>query len=149
MSSPDLPFGFLLADVQRLYRRRFEREAEAAGLGLTSGEARALAHLSVDEGVRQTALAERMSIDPMTLVAFLDGLEAKGLVVREPDPSDRRAKRLRLTPEAAPTVAAIRAAGQAVRDVATRGMSADEVAALRRAVALAITNLCEAEATAS
>lgn len=149
MPSPDLPFGFLLADVQRLYRRRFEREAEAAGLGLTSGEARTLAHVSVYDGLRQTALAEKMSIDPMTLVAFLDALEAKGLVAREPDPSDRRAKRVRLTPAAAPTVAAIRAIGQSVRDVATRGMSADEVAALRRAVALVITNLCEAEATSS
>lgn len=146
MTAPDLPFGFLLGDAHRLFRRRFERAAEAAGLGLTAGEARTLAFVAAYEGLRQAGLAEVMNVDPMTLVGHLDALEAKGLVAREPDPTDRRAKRVRPTPAAAGTVAAIGEVGRGIRAVATRGLAEADVAALRGTLLRIVANLSEAAA---
>lgn len=142
----DLPLGFLLADAHRLLRRRFERGSEAAGLGLTAGEARTLAYAAFYPGLRQAALAEAMNTDPMTLVAHLDALEGKGLVQRQTDPADRRAKRVRLTAAAATTRAAIADVGRGVREVATRGLTEAEVAGLRDMLERVVANLSEAEA---
>jgi MarR family transcriptional regulator for hemolysin len=149
MPSTELPLGFLLADAQRLWRRRFDRAAVAAGLGLTAGEARTLAYVANFGGLRQTALAERMNVEPMTLVGFLDALEARGLVAREPDPNDRRAKLVRMTAAAEPVVAAIRVVGAAMRAEATRGLSDADVAAFRRSLAAITANLAESEAVAA
>nr|WP_320133089.1 MarR family transcriptional regulator [uncultured Holophaga sp.] len=42
-------------------------------------------------------LAERMKLDPSTVVGVVDRLEAKGLLCRQPDPKDRRRISLVLT----------------------------------------------------
>ena len=93
-------FGFLLKDVTRLYLQRFEQRARP--FGITLPQCKALAQLSRNEGISQVRLAELAETDPMTLVRILDRLEADGLVERRPDPSDRRARRLYLTDQAAP-----------------------------------------------
>jgi MarR family transcriptional regulator for hemolysin len=142
----DIPLGFLLADVQRLLRRRFERAAEAEGLGLSASEARTLAYIAAYSGRRQTALAEVMNVDPMTLVGYLDALEAKGLVERCPDPSDRRAKLVRPSPTAAAMTERVRTVGRTARETAMRGLTDDDVAALRRMLRRMIDNLSEADA---
>jgi MarR family transcriptional regulator for hemolysin len=142
----DIPLGFLLADVQRLLRRRFERAAEAEGLGLSASEARTLAYITVYSGRRQTALADVMNVDPMTLVGYLDALEAKGLVERCPDPSDRRAKLVRPSSTAAAMIERVRTVGRTARETAMRGLSDDDVAALRRMLRQMIDNLSETDA---
>jgi DNA-binding MarR family transcriptional regulator len=86
------PLTFLILDLARLIRQQFEADLEAAGLGMTAGEARTLLWANRFPGLRQTALAEKLGVEPMTLVGFLDRLEAAGLIVRLPDPNDRRAK---------------------------------------------------------
>ncbi len=125
------PLGFVLVDVARLLRRRFEKALENAGLGLTVAEARTLAFVSRRPGLRQSTLAEELCVEPMTLVGFLDRLEAAGLVERIPDPADRRAKLIRLTPSAANIVRRIRAIGKVVREEAERGLDPDVVETLR------------------
>lgn len=122
-----VPLGFLVLDAHRLIRARFDRRAEAAGLGLTAGEARTLLHVSKGEGRRQSVLAEHLNIDPMTLVTYLDRLEAAGLVQRCPDPADRRAKVVRLTASAGPVLAKVQAVCRAVRADASAGLSEPEV----------------------
>ena len=47
----------------------------------------------------QRALAEQAGTDPMMTSQVVRALERKGLVVREPDPADSRARQLRLTPK--------------------------------------------------
>ena len=75
-------FGFLLTDLARLFRAEFDRRIAESGLGLTAGEARTLAHIARAEGERQGVLAERLSIEAMSLLAMIDRLEAQGLVTR-------------------------------------------------------------------
>lgn len=125
------PLGFVLVDAARLYRARIDRAFEGVGLGLTAGEARTLAYVDFHPGLRQSALAEKMNVEPMTLVGFLDRLEAAGLVTRETDPRDRRAKIVTLTPEATPYLASVLSAAAAARREATCGFSEAEQALLR------------------
>jgi DNA-binding MarR family transcriptional regulator len=125
------PLGFVLVDVARLLRRRFEKALENAGLGLTVAEARTLAFVSRRPGLRQSTLADELCVEPMTLVGFLDRLEAQGLIERVADPADRRAKLIRLLPNAANMVRRIRAVGKGVREEAERGIDPEVVETLR------------------
>jgi DNA-binding MarR family transcriptional regulator len=46
----------------------------------------------------QSALAEKIGADKTRIIATLDDLQAAGLIRREPDPADRRARLLSITP---------------------------------------------------
>lgn len=116
------PLGFLLVDAARLYRARFERAFEGGTFGLTAGEARTLTYANLHPGLRQSALAEKMNVEPMTLVGFLDRLEAQGLLRRLPDPRDRRAKIVELTAAATPFLARIQEVAALVRGEALDGL---------------------------
>jgi len=54
-----------------------------------------------DGGMRLKDLADRLRIAPRSATEVVDQLEAKGLVERGPDPSDRRATLIALTPAGA------------------------------------------------
>ncbi|HVV93638.1 MAG TPA: MarR family transcriptional regulator [Hyphomicrobiales bacterium] len=139
--------GFLVVEVARLLRRRYDRALDRAGLGLTHAEARTLALIGRAPGRRQASLAEALAIEPMTLTGLLDRLEAAGLVARRTDPADRRAKLVAATPKARPALGAIAAVAASVLDETTRGLSIAEVEAVRVALAQMRENLA-AEAPA-
>jgi DNA-binding MarR family transcriptional regulator len=46
----------------------------------------------------QAALADKIGADKTRIIATLDGLQAAGLITRAPDPGDRRARLLSITP---------------------------------------------------
>lgn len=71
--------------------------AEMAKLGLTTAKMRALAVLSVEEGLLIGELAVYSVVEQSTLSRALDQLAAEGLVRRETDPADNRATRVHLT----------------------------------------------------
>ena len=129
MKSPtnDRSIGFLIGDIARLMRRHFETALSKAGTGRTVAEARTLAFVRRFPGLRQTALAERLGVEPMTLVGYLDPLEAAGLVERSCDPSDRRAKLVTLTTAATPVMEHIDSALLEVRYRALSGFDGGDV----------------------
>lgn len=118
--------GFLVTDVSRLIRADLDRRIAAAGLGLTAGEGRTLFHIARAGVVRQTVLAARMGVEAMTVTGHLDRLEAKGLVLREMDPDDRRAKLVHLTPAADTMLANIAPLSAAMRADAAQGIDAQD-----------------------
>ena len=71
------------------YLADYEQAANRHGLTLT--EARALGFAAC-QPLPQRRLAERFGCDPSNVSLLVDRLEARGLVERRPDPSDRRAK---------------------------------------------------------
>ena len=124
--------GFLLVTAARLLRQRFEQALASADLEMTAGEARTLAVADHLGPVRQTELAAALSIEPMSLVAHLDRLEAAGLVERRPDPADRRSKRVHLTPKARPVLRRIMHVLTQARQEAMDDFSAAEAEQFRQ-----------------
>ncbi|MBN9674060.1 MarR family winged helix-turn-helix transcriptional regulator [Roseibium aggregatum] len=109
----------LVVDLARLLRRRFDAELTEVDTGLTVGEARTLFYVWRNPGQRQAVLADTMYVEPMTLVGYLDSLEKAGLIKRRPDPNDKRAKLVELTPEADPLLERI---GNALQSVRTKAL---------------------------
>lgn len=124
MPLSEASFSLLVADTARLMRRSFVDALHDSPL--TLARARVLIHLERNEGIRQVDLAERLEIQPMTLVRMIDQLASEGLLERQPDPADRRAHRLYLTKAARPQLEIIAQAGAAVRDKALAGMDEAE-----------------------
>ncbi|MQY20375.1 MarR family winged helix-turn-helix transcriptional regulator [Nocardia macrotermitis] len=79
-------------------------------LGLERGPARG-----------QGVLAQEIGADKTRIIPVLDDLQQRGLIERRPDPADRRARVLALTPE-----------GRALRDATQAGIQAKEEILLRR-----------------
>lgn len=125
-------FGFLVTDLSRLINAELDRQIIKEGIGLTPGEARTLLHAARAGEVRQNVLADRMGLEAMTLSAYLDRLEKRGLVQRVADPTDGRAKLVCLTPQADGALAAIRRVTQEIRARARSGMSREEWTLLSR-----------------
>ena len=140
-SGTDRTIGWLLHDVARLMRKQFEQVARAQELGLTRAQASVIAHLSRQEGVNQACLAQIMEIEPITLVRLLDRLEELGFVERQADPTDRRARLLRLTPAAHAVLERIRAIAADVLDDACAGMPEERRALLADILTEMKTNL--------
>lgn len=131
--------GFLLNDTARLFRRAFN--ARVKGSGLTALQWRLLVYLRRNIGIRQAPLAELIEVEPITLSRMVDRLAEAGMVERRPDPSDRRAWRLFLTPEAEARMAPFREKVLALVDAATEGLDAAEVTELTRLVVRMQSNL--------
>jgi MarR family transcriptional regulator for hemolysin len=84
--------------LTRRWRQVLDTEFQAAGL--TDATWRPLLHLHLlGDGTRQKDLAASVGIEGPSMVRLLDTLIAKGLIQREEDVTDRRAKLLCLTPE--------------------------------------------------
>lgn len=142
MPRADHPLGFLLADVVRLLRAEFNRRARCHGV--TLAQAKVLLRLTREPGMRQVELAEVLEIAPMTLVRLLDQLVRAGHVERRPDPADRRAFRLYVTPAAKTVLGRIEGVARDVRAIALRGVPRAERAALAHALATIKRNLSRA-----
>ena len=76
-----------------------EGEALAKSFGIPVFVIKAL-HM-LDNPLAMKDLGQRMHCDPSFITSIADTLEKHGLAVREPDPADRRVKRLVLTPAGA------------------------------------------------
>ncbi|MBJ6128152.1 MarR family winged helix-turn-helix transcriptional regulator [Microvirga splendida] len=143
--APDETIGLLLVDAARLLRIQIDRALDGAGLGLTAGEARTLAYVSLYPASRQTALAAQMNVEPMTLVTFLDRLENRGLVTRETDPTDRRAKTVQLAPDAQPTLEQVLGITNTVQEVTLQDFAPEEVEGLRTLLKRMRSNIARSE----
>jgi DNA-binding MarR family transcriptional regulator len=95
--------GFLLSRLGTLSRKRFGELLEE--LGLTTRMWAALNVLEHEGPIAQHALGRLIGIDPSSMVATIDELEAAGLVERRRHPTDRRSHALHVTDAGRETLA--------------------------------------------
>jgi DNA-binding MarR family transcriptional regulator len=140
VESPTL--GFLLHEVARLLRKRFEQISRESGL--TRSQWQALAYLDQNDGINQSGLAELLDVEPITLSRILDRLEACELIERHLHPSDRRVRILRLMPAARLKLMQARKLGEIARREALTGLSDAEGLRLLETLKVLKFNLTEA-----
>lgn len=120
--------AFVINDVGRLLRTLADHKASR--FGMTRAKWAVLVRLERFEGLKQAELAEMLDLQPITLTRLLDGLADNGLIERRADESDRRAKRLYLTPAARPLLTRLGVLGQELMGTALEGLSEASVASL-------------------
>jgi DNA-binding MarR family transcriptional regulator len=106
-----------------------------AAHGLSMWAYIALSYLARQPAGTQLALAEGIRYDKTRLIGLLDELERDGLITRKPDPSDRRARTVNLTPAGKKRHAAAQADVRAMEDEFLGELSATERDRLLRVLA--------------
>jgi MarR family transcriptional regulator for hemolysin len=134
--------AFTINDVARLLRTYADHRA--AQFGLTRAKWAVLVRLERSEGMNQAELAEMLDLQPISLARLLDGLCENGLIERRPDPDDRRANRLFLTPAARPLLERLSALGEDLMCTALAGLDRSEIEALLAHLGVVKENLRQA-----
>lgn len=88
-----------LAELFRTATRRLQRRTRETlrPFGLNGSQARVV-QLLADGPLRMSIIADRLAVVPRTATDVVDGCEHAGVVVRQPDPEDRRSTLVALTP---------------------------------------------------
>jgi DNA-binding MarR family transcriptional regulator len=107
-----------LADAFRAVSRQLRHQTQQAlaPWDVTPSQARALGVLTRHGPLRLGALSEHLRIAPRSATEVVDDLATAGLVERRPDPDDRRATLVALTPQGEAVGAGIKAARAAEAD---------------------------------
>lgn len=88
--------AFLLSQLGFVSSRGFHQAL--APLGIEPRHFLLMRHVMREEGRTQQSLGEALGVPPSRMVAIVDQLEARGLLERRANPSDRRARALHVTP---------------------------------------------------
>ena len=123
----------LIARLARVVRHRLEQVLTPTGL--RQRHVVALSYLRGFGPTAQAALAERLRMDPSSLVCLLNDLEEAGLVVRTRDRSDRRRAIVQLSPDGERALCEVDDAVEAVEREMLTDLDADERTTLRRLLA--------------
>ncbi len=86
-----------LRRAQVMSFNNFAEEMEV--IQITPGQFGVLTLIASNEGLSQSAVARSLGVERSTMVAVIDGLEKRGLVLRKPSPTDRRSNALELSAE--------------------------------------------------
>ncbi len=121
------------AQFARITRRLIDAERPLlAEHGLSMWSYIALSDLVRRPARTQLALAQAIGHDKTRLIGLLDDLERQGLVTRTPDPADRRARIVDVTPDGRRRHADARASIRSMEEELLGDLSAAQRADLRR-----------------
>jgi DNA-binding MarR family transcriptional regulator len=121
--------GWALGTVMRAHLRTAQ---DIVG-GLPGGPRgyQVLAAAAAGGSSSQLALAQRLGVDRTVMTYLLDELEGAGLVERNPDPTDRRVRRITLTDEGGARLCALERSLRAAEEHVLEPLDAAERATLR------------------
>ncbi|MBK8468492.1 MAG: MarR family transcriptional regulator [Candidatus Phosphoribacter sp.] len=132
----ELPTSLLMAIAAREAENRIFAAMQAAGYtDITLAQSRLAAGIDPG-GTRLSVLAERAQVAKQTATALVDRLEAAGYVDRVQDPSDGRARLVRLTERALAGLPAVRAEEQRIEQEWEAHLGTARMAALREALTM-------------
>lgn len=131
--------GYWICMTAHILQR--ELNDELAPQGITFRQFQVLGWLALCGGMSQTELAEKMNIEPPTLVGILDRMEREGWISRENCPDDRRRKIVQPQPKAEPVWSKMVASARRVRARATNGMDEHQIQTLMQLLGQVQENL--------
>jgi DNA-binding MarR family transcriptional regulator len=122
-------------------------DAGLAERGLTRARAEVLWQLQRQPNRTQRELSQLLRCTPRNVTDLVDGLEASGLVAREPHPTDRRATLVILTRRGKSEVTRMQAGSRALAETLFAGLSSADVSTFDAVLDLIVTRLGEMGAT--
>ena len=138
-TNPENSIGYLARVVFRSFSRLLERRTLTHDV--SAGQWRFLRQLWREDGITQRELSERVGMREPTTVVALKGLEKAGLITRKKTTDDRRKTFIHLTPHAKKLELILAPMNAEIHEIATKGMTDDEVEVLQGLMRRVIDNL--------
>jgi DNA-binding MarR family transcriptional regulator len=123
--------------------RELRRESHA--LGVTGGQVSLLFQIQQNRGIGVRDLAALERISPASMSSHVDRLERAGLILRTPDPSDRRRQGLSLSGEGERVLRSVKSRRTAWLAARLQQLTPEELVAVDAAVEPLLTLLEESE----
>ena len=127
MSKESLLFGQILLKTMLAVRNKLEQSLQNEGFDISFDKVALMKVLTLKDEVIQQDLADVMKRHKSTVLRTIDGLEKKKLVVRVPDPADRRKNTIILTKAGQELVKKFDAIERKVNDKLIKGFTAAEL----------------------
>lgn len=140
------PIARLIAATRRRVKQAVGKRLRRQGL--SPQQFWVLVNLHEAPGASVRALAGRLHMDEPTASRILAGMVRRRLVYMKSDPSDRRRRRLGLTPSGSGLALRMGPIAQEVRSAVEAGFSPAEKDALRRLLIRVMTNMEDLERAA-
>lgn len=131
--------GFLVADVDRMFRKAFDRRVRP--LGLSWPLWRVLSEVLQEPGQSQSALARRLSLGPAALGDLVRALVAMDMISRQRPAGGRREWLVFPKDKARTVLPGLSGAAEWIRGVSTHGVPSEEIESMRRTLSRLRANL--------
>ena len=120
--------GFLISRIKQVGTRIFDRMLATSGIDSFNGaQGRILYVLWQNDEISISSLSAQTSLANTTLTAMLDRMENLDLIVRKPDPKDRRNRLIALTEKAKSLQDDYDRISQQMNELYYTGFSEDEI----------------------
>ena len=140
MDATEAP-GHFARRFQQIAVAVFHAEVGAVGCDLTPVQYAALTQIAAEPALDQATLAALIAYDRTTIGGVVDRLVEKGLVAREINAKDRRARELRMTSQGKAMLKRIAPAVQETQRILLSGLSEKEAAQFMKLMKKAIAAL--------
>lgn len=120
--------GYYISRIKQTGTRIFDRLLADSGIDSFNGaQGRILYVLWQNDHISISTLSGKTSLANTTLTAMLDRMEKNGLIVRKPDPADRRNRLIALTEMAKSLQEDYESISQKMNEIYYAGFSEDEM----------------------
>lgn len=140
-TDPENSIGYLARVVFRSFSRLLERGTLTHDV--SAGQWRFLRQLWREDGITQRELSERVGMREPTTVVALKSLEKAGLITRKKTSDDKRKTYIHLTPHAKKLELVLAPMNAEIHEIATRGMTDEEVEQMQSLMRRVIENLAD------
>lgn len=123
---------FLLTAAERAVRRRVAAASQASGQQVGPAAAGVLLYLRGRDDALVGDVGTALGASPAGTTGLLQRMTAAGLLTRGPDPDDRRAVRVRLTPAGRDAADQARSGAAELNALLSQGFTADDLDVVRR-----------------
>ena len=134
--------GYLISRIKQAGTRIFDRMLAASGIDEFNGaQGRILYVLWQCEDISISSLSAKTSLANTTLTSMLDRMESAGLIIRKPDPADRRSRLIALTEKARALRQEYEQVSERMNEMYYTGFTEEEIMQFETYLQRVLTNL--------
>lgn len=132
--------GFIVNRTAKVFVKALDSELREK-VGVTFGQWKVFVMLSMQDGISQKEIANRLGLEAATLIPIIDKMEKEGLVVRQVDQADRRNNRIYRTGKADALWDQMIECALKIRKIAVKDISEKHITIMRDSLGKICENL--------
>ncbi|HEY7226510.1 MAG TPA: MarR family transcriptional regulator [Nitrososphaeraceae archaeon] len=132
--------GFIVNRTAKVFVKALDSELREK-VGITFGQWKVLVMLSIQDGITQKEIANKLELEAATLIPIIDKMEKEGFVVRQADKSDRRNNRIYRTDKAESLWDQMVECATKIREISVNDISEKHITIMRNSLEKICENL--------
>jgi MarR family transcriptional regulator, transcriptional regulator for hemolysin len=132
--------GFIVNRTAKVFVKALDSELREK-VGVTFGQWKVFVMLSMQDGITQKEIANRLGLEAATLIPIIDKMEKEGLVARQVDQADRRNNRIYRTEKADALWDQMIECALKIRKIAVKDISEKHITIMRDSLGKICENL--------